>query len=416
MTHVPCFCSDLGRADRPFGARNSQKTVLAFWCAKKNRRRTHCSRVAPNSRSQSEGMKPFVGRMVQFVDNLVERVFPKIRRQPRLAYPLATVIFVVAALFQALLSKWLPHSLPFLTFFIAVLLATLVAGTGPGLLVIAASLFHAWHFYFSVSPQYAGDAASVFALVLFALLAGLIVAIVHLLNRKVESLLDERARNEALLQDSALGELHLEQLNIELRHRLKNTFAVIGGLVSQSARFSHDIAGFASSLSGRLSAMGTAMDLVATRNFLGASLTELVADTLKPLVPPGASRFEIAGPEAIVPGDVASALGLTLHELGTNAIKYGAWSNELGQVSVRWMFDKLDEDEARLDLVWDEQGGPIVEAPDRRGLGTTLIDGGFPSAQVERSFVPGGVHCRIVAVIKQTTTRRTKRPRQSVKS
>ncbi len=186
----------------------------------------------------------------------------------------------------------------------------------------------------------------------------LIVAIVHLLNRKVESLLDERARNEALLQDSALGELHLEQLNIELRHRLKNTFAVIGGLVSQSARFSHDIAGFASSLSGRLSAMGTAMDLVATRNFLGASLTELVADTLKPLVPPGAFRIEIAGPEAIVPGDVASALGLTLHELGTNAIKYGAWSNELGQVSVRWTFDKLDEDEARLDLRMGRTGRP----------------------------------------------------------
>ena len=69
------------------------------------------------------------------------------------------------------------------------------------------------------------------ALGMFALLASLIVAVVHLLNRKVEGLLDERARNEAMLQDSALGELHLEQLNIELRHRLKNTFAVIDQLV-----------------------------------------------------------------------------------------------------------------------------------------------------------------------------------------
>src|SRR6185312_14942911 len=97
-------------------------------------------------------------------------------------------------------------------------------------------------------------------------------------------LLDERDRNEALLQDSALGELQLEQLNVELRHRLKNTFAVISGLVSQSARFSSDVPSFAGALAGRLAAMGTAMDLVATRSFLGASLSELIADTMKPLV------------------------------------------------------------------------------------------------------------------------------------
>lgn len=348
--------------------------------------------------------------MVQFVDNLVERTFPKIRRRSLIAYPIAIVIFLAAAALRAALSQWLPPSLPFLTFFIAALLATLVAGTGPGLLVVAASLAHAWYFFFS-SSAHQSEAMSIVSLGIFAFLASLIVAVVHLLNRKVEGLLDERARNEAMLQDAALGELQLEQLNIELRHRLKNTFAVIGGLVSQSARYSPDIASFASALSGRLAAMGTAMDLVATRNFTGASLTELVADTLKPLVPPGSSRIEINGPETMVPGDVASALGLTLHELGTNAIKYGAWTNERGSVSVTWQIEKLDEDEVRFELDWQERGGPVVTAPERRGLGTTLIDSGFPSATVERSFTPDGVHCRIAAVMKQTTTRRTRRPR-----
>jgi len=345
--------------------------------------------------------------MVQFVDTLVERTFPRIRRRPLVAYPIAIVIFLIAAALRAALSPWLPPSLPFLTFFIAALLTTLVAGTGPGLLVVAASLLHAWHFFFA----HQSDAMSIVSLGMFAFLAGSIVAVVHLLNRKVEGLLDERARNEAMLQDSAMGELQLEQLNVELRHRLKNTFAVIGGLVSQSARFSTDIVSFASALSGRLAAMGTAMDLVATRNFTGASLTELVADTLKPLVPPGRSRVEIKGLETMVPGDVASALGLTLHELGTNAIKYGAWSNERGSVSVTWQIEKLDEEEVRFELDWQERGGPVVTAPERRGLGTMLIDSGFPSATVERSFTPDGVHCRIAAVIKQTTTRRTRRPR-----
>jgi two-component sensor histidine kinase len=243
----------------------------------------------------------------------------------------------------------------------------------------------------------------------------LIVGIVHLLNRKVESLLDERDRNEALLQDSALGELQLEQLNVELRHRLKNTFAVIAGLVSQSARYNSDVQSFATSLSGRLSAMGTAMDLVATQSFVGASLAELIAYTLKPLVPPGSSRFAVKGPELIVPADIANALALTLHELGTNAIKYGAWSNETGIVRISWKLEQLDDTEANLELVWDERGGPSVAPPERRGLGSMLIDGGFPNAKVERTFTPDGVQCRILAVVKQTTTRRT-RGRRSLQS
>ncbi len=249
---------------------------------------------------------------------------------------------------------------------------------------------------------------TVAALASFTVLCLLMIWVVYLLNRRVEHLIEERGRDEALLQDSALGELQLEQLNIELRHRLKNTFAVIAGLISQSARHTRDVDQFAAALAGRLSAMGNAMDLVATRNFIGASLNELVGETLKPLVPPGTGRFVGRGPETVVPGDVASALALTLHELGTNAIKYGAWSNERGAVSVTWTLTRLDNDDNRFELLWSERGGPPVSAPERRGLGTTLIDSGFPTAQVERQFDKDGVQCRLVAVMKQATTRRTR--------
>lgn len=353
-------------------------------------------------------------RMVQHVDNLVERVLPRIRRRPFVAYPLAVVIFLLATGARILLATWLPPTMPFLTFFIAVLIAALVAGTGPGLLVVAVSVILAWVLYLSGSHQF-GEFDSIVALAAFAFLSVLIVAIVHLLNRKVETLLNERDRNEALLQDSAMGELQLEQLNVELRHRLKNTFAVMSGLVSQSARYTSDVPSFAKALSGRLSAMGTAMDLVATRSFLGASLSELVASTLMPLAPPGQSRLVMQGPDGIMPGDVANALALTLHELGTNAIKYGAWSNEKGSVYVSWKFDSRDGDEASFELIWEEQGGPPVGEPDRRGLGSVLIDSGFPSAQVERAFTSSGVRCRISAVVEQTTMRRT-RGRRPLKS
>lgn len=350
---------------------------------------------------------PFVGRMVQLVDNLIERVFPRLRRRPYLAYPVAMAIFAGAALARMGLTRWLQDSVPFLTFFLAVLVASLVAGTGPASMVAAASLLFSWY-YFLPGPGWSIDPPVIVALGSFTILSCLIIAVVHLLNRKVEGLMNERARNEALFQDSALGELQLEQLNIELRHRLKNTFAVIAGLVSQSARFSRDVDSFAQSLSGRLSAMGNAMDLIATRSFVGASLKELIVETLKPLVPPGARRFEVAGPDTVIPGDVASALALTLHELGTNAIKYGAWSDERGTVSVKWTLSRIDDDESSFELVWNERGGPRVQAPERRGLGTTLIDSGFPSAQVVREFNEHGVRCRIVAVLKQATTRRTR--------
>jgi two-component sensor histidine kinase len=353
--------------------------------------------------------------MVQLVDHLVERVLPRVRRKPMLAYPIAAVIFLTAALLSFFLAKWLPASMPFVTFFIAVLLTTLVAGTGPGLLVVAGSMLFGWYFYFSSSEHYGAFDLTI-ALLAFALMGGLIVAVVHLLNRKVESLLNERDRNEGLLQDSALGELQLEQLNIELRHRLKNTFAIIAGLVSQSARYSRDVQSFASALSGRLSAMGTAMDLVATRSFVGASLNELIVDTLKPLVPPGDGRVSIRGADGIIPGDVANALALTLHELGTNAIKHGAWSTEKGTVEVSWTFDHLSDDDSQFELVWAEEGGPPVTQPDRRGLGSVLIDSGFPSAKVERTFNEGGVFCRITAVVKQTTTTRRTRGRRTLQS
>lgn len=357
-------------------------------------------------------------RVTHHVDNLVERILPRIRRKAYLAYPTAGIIFLVAVAIRALILAWLPLSLPFLTFFIAVLLAALVAGTGPAIVVIVASIVVAWATYFSEALDFSTDLATVLALATFGVLSIMIVSVVHLLNRKVESLLYERDRNESLLQDSALGELQLEQLNVELRHRLKNTFAVISGLVSQSARHSSSIEGFAKALAGRLSAMGTAMDLVATRSFLGASLRDLVVDTVKPLVPPGTSRITFAGADGMIPSDVANALALTLHELGTNAIKYGAWSDDRGAVSIDWKLEPADEEESHFVLLWSERGGPPVGQPERRGLGSILIDSGFPSAKVSRTFTHEGVDCRIEAVIRQAVvTRRTRgRPAMSTTS
>jgi two-component sensor histidine kinase len=75
---------------------------------------------------------------------------------------------------------------------------------------------------------------------------------------------------------------------------------------------------------------------------------------------------------------------------------------------VTWTLTRLENDDSQFELLWSERGGPPVAPPERKGLGTTLIDSGFPTAQVERQFNEDGVHCRLVAVLKQATTRRTR--------
>jgi len=183
-------------------------------------------------------------------------------------------------------------------------------------------------------------------------------------------------------------------LNRELAHRVKNTLAVIQSIASQTLRSTPAPEDFRIAFQGRLQALAAANDLLIQTNWQGSELSDFVSRQLAPLMPRTPRKLVKTGPVVRLPPDFLIPIGLALHELGTNAVKYGAWSTDTGQVQVTWSIERTG-DERRLALTWTETGGPPVSPPVRRGFGTTIIERGIPNATIERTFATTGVVCKI---------------------
>lgn len=183
----------------------------------------------------------------------------------------------------------------------------------------------------------------------------------------------------------------------ELNHRVKNTLAVVQALAHQT--FRHVASPEARrSFEGRLAALAAANDMLTREDWDSALLARLAADVLHAGTS-GGERVALAGPRVLLSPTQAVALTLALHELFTNALKYGALSNDSGRVDVAW---QLAEDDAgtRLHLTWTETGGPPVSAPDRRGFGSLLIEralGQDCGATVTIDYAVTGLICSIEA-------------------
>ena len=165
-----------------------------------------------------------------------------------------------------------------------------------------------------------------------------------------------------------------ELLNNELSHRLKNILTIVQAVASQTLRRADSLEEASTALTARLAALGTATDVLTAGAWSSADLRELATKALAPHGDVG-ERFRLGGPPVTISAQVALALTLALHELATNAIKYGALSNNTGHVALRWSIDEQDGGSApRFKLSWEEIGGPEVEAPAKKGFGSTLIE------------------------------------------
>lgn len=188
-------------------------------------------------------------------------------------------------------------------------------------------------------------------------------------------------------------------LTRELNHRVKNTLANVLSIVSLTRRRSRSIEDFAEGLTGRIRALSATHDLLSQRDWNDALLGEVVRSELAPYLDPGDQHADLEGPEvALAPNDALS-LGLALHELATNAAKYGALSTPEGRVSIRWQL--VSAMVCQVD--WQESGGPPVVAPDRRGFGLDLIEKIVSHelrAAVELDFAPDGVRCRLQVPVR----------------
>ena len=194
------------------------------------------------------------------------------------------------------------------------------------------------------------------------------------------------------------GEAHLRDLMRELTHRSKNLLAVIQAMARQTARHAGTIEHFLDQFSARLQALAASHDLLVQESWYGASLMELVRSQLGHHLDRQNSQVTVQGPSLLLKPEAAQSLGLALHELATNAAKYGALSVPTGRVTISWR--QLPRTEGGgIEVLWSEKGGPDVVAPERRGFGTLVIERNLArtlEAEIDLSFAPEGVRCRVV--------------------
>ncbi|MBK8174992.1 MAG: PAS domain-containing protein [Rhodospirillales bacterium] len=170
------------------------------------------------------------------------------------------------------------------------------------------------------------------------------------------------------------AETHLRFVMRELNHRVKNSLAVVQSMASQTVRASSTLAEFEEALIGRIRALANTHTLLTESNWHCADLRDVVRGAVRPYCRvANCEDVDIQGPQISLTPSAALAFSMVLHELTTNAAKYGALSSSDGRISVHWsLVDGLDG--CRLVLNWAESGGPLLEPPRRTGFGSRLID------------------------------------------
>ena len=182
----------------------------------------------------------------------------------------------------------------------------------------------------------------------------------------------------------------------ELDHRVKNALATVSAVVSHTWQGSRSVADFVAALDGRIRSMATTHELLSSRRWQGVSLTELVRRELAPYAT--RNNTEINGPDILLKPEAGQAMAMVLHELATNAAKYGALSTKNGRVSIRWDRHLNGHPRSHLVFEWQEIGGPPVVALGKSSYGTSTIRDLIPyefGGTVDLVLAPEGVRCRL---------------------
>ena len=201
------------------------------------------------------------------------------------------------------------------------------------------------------------------------------------------------------ISDRKRIENHRILLLNELNHRVKNTLAIVQAIADQSFRGSATDAAARSMFEGRLMALSRIHDVLTDESWEGANLSEIVAQAISPHQGGSAGRFEISGPPMRLSAKMALSISMALHELATNAAKYGALSDDKGHVRIAWTAVR-DADFWKLRLEWLETDGPTVVAPRHKGFGSRLIERGLAQelgGKASIEYRPTGVWCEINA-------------------
>jgi PAS domain S-box-containing protein len=192
---------------------------------------------------------------------------------------------------------------------------------------------------------------------------------------------------------------HSRMLIDELNHRVKNTLATVQSIVSQAARANADPKAMRKAVESRLFALSRSHDLLSREQWRSAGLVDVINDALAPFggLDERSGRVEISGDDIRFAPKAALALGIGFNELATNALKYGAFSNEDGSVRIEWTVEPSPTGR-RLHLIWTEKSGPVVVAPLRKGFGSQVLERGLAhelDGTVQLEYLSEGLVCML---------------------
>lgn len=194
---------------------------------------------------------------------------------------------------------------------------------------------------------------------------------------------------------------HLRVVMRELNHRSKNLLTIVMSLARQTSRGFDVPEAFLVRLQERLGALASAHDVLAQQEWIGADLRAVIQGQLKYQLEAYPDRLSLRGDPCLLPAEAAHYIGMAVHELGSNAVKYGALSQEYGSVDVAWSV--VVDDATTLELRWFETGGPHVEPPNETGFGSTILKVLTPRATggvCSYEFLPTGVRWTLSAPLR----------------
>lgn len=265
--------------------------------------------------------------------------------------------------------------LPFLTYWPSLLIASLVLELRFAIVFAAVTALFAQRMFGGGAWFYEVTPARVVFFAMFAMSAGMIVAMGSLVRRAVRDVEEAHAAQE--------------QYSREMRHRVRNMLTMIQALATRGAK-ARSALDFYKEFSLRIEGLANSTDLLQIGAETDGRLPQLAGQTVAPFDRDG--RIRLSGEPCKLPADSCIPLIMTLHELCSNAISHGALSNETGRVDLNWF---LGPDGSTLYVMWTERGGPRVVPPAHSGMGSKLLVAQPGIAAIDLNFDPAGVWCEI---------------------
>jgi two-component sensor histidine kinase len=313
-------------------------------------------------------------------------------RQRRLeAYGVALLVVALATLLRMLLWGVVLEAGPFTTYSLAIIIAALVCGFWPGMMATVLSVLIGAYFFVPPTFSFAlFSTKEAWTVTMFAVVASINVALVSGL---VAALLRHDDRQLLLFR--------------ELQHRSQNLFAVIEAIASRTLIEGQTIANAKEVFAGRLHALARTHSMLANNAFLGAPLKEIVAQELTSF----SDQVTVTGCDIAVNTRAAESFALIIHELATNAVKYGALSTRQGRVAIQCSIDGANGS-GQFRFEWRESGGPPVSPPARKGFGSTIL---FEAAKqfsqdVQAKFSPEGLTYQLRSLLTGIEAPRAESP------